>query len=276
VRQLTPATIADVLDRHDLRASRALGQHFLADPNTSRRIARLAAVQPDDRVLEIGPGIGSLTVALLDAGARVTALELDRHVLPALREVVGDDEAVTIRHGDALTEDLDALLDDEPWKLVANLPYNVATPIVMRVLAEAEPITEMLVMVQREVGERLAATAGGKDYGAVSVKVAYFARAKVLGMVPPTVFLPAPKVDSALVRIVRHPMPPVEVPSRASLFTLVEAGFGQRRKMLRRALAPVLGDRAAAVLTEAGVDPQRRAETLTLDEWAAVARSAAA
>lgn len=273
---LTPATIAALLDRHGLRTSRALGQHFLADPNTARRIVRLAELAPGDRVLEIGPGIGSLTVALLDAGATVTALELDRHVLPALAEVVGDSDRVTVHHGDALTTDLDALLGDGPWRLVANLPYNVATPIVMRVLADVPAIIDLLVMVQREVGERMAAVPGGKEYGAVSVKVAYAARAKVVGMVPPTVFLPPPKVDSALVRLVRHPEPPVAVPSRDALFGLVEAGFGQRRKMLRRALAPLLGERASDVLTAAGVAPERRAETLTLEEWAAVTRAAAA
>jgi 16S rRNA (adenine1518-N6/adenine1519-N6)-dimethyltransferase len=275
VHALTPATIADLLDRHGLRTSRALGQHFLADPNTARRIARLGAVAPGDRVLEVGPGLGSLTVALVDAGATVTALELDRHVLPALREVVGDTAAVTIHEGDALTADLGALLGTGPWKLVANLPYNVATPIVMRVLEDAPMVTELLVMVQREVGARLAAPPGGKDYGGVSVKVAYFARANVVGMVPPTVFLPAPRVDSALVRFERHPRPPVAVPSRRALFALVDAGFGQRRKMLRRALAPLLGDRAQDVLRAAGVAPERRAETLGLDEWAAVARAAA-
>jgi 16S rRNA (adenine1518-N6/adenine1519-N6)-dimethyltransferase len=275
VQPLTPATIAALLDRHGLRTSRALGQHFLADPNTARRIVRLAALTPGDRVLEIGPGIGSLTVALVEAGARVTALELDRHVLPALAETVAGTDAVAIHRGDALTEDLGALLAGDGWKLVANLPYNVATPIVMRCLAEAPAITAMLVMVQREVGERLAATPGGKEYGAVSVKVAYFGRAKVVGMVPPTVFLPPPKVDSALVRIERHAVPPVDVPSRAALFDLVEAGFGQRRKMLRRSLAPILGAHASAVLSAAGVAPERRAETLALDEWAAVARAAA-
>jgi 16S rRNA (adenine1518-N6/adenine1519-N6)-dimethyltransferase len=273
---LTPATIGELLDRHGLRTSRALGQHFLADPNTARRIVRLADLAPGDRVLEIGPGIGSLTVALAAAGATVTALELDRHVLPALAEVLRDSDRVAVHHGDALTTDFGRLLGDAPWKLVANLPYNVATPIVMRVLADVPAVTELLVMVQREVGERMAATPGGKEFGAVSVKVAYAARAKVVGMVPPTVFLPPPLVDSALVRLVRHPEPPVTVPSRDALFALVEAGFGQRRKMLRRALVPVLGQRATDVLSGAGVAPERRAETLTLEEWAAVARAAAA
>jgi 16S rRNA (adenine1518-N6/adenine1519-N6)-dimethyltransferase len=281
VALLTPATIADVLARHDLRPSRALGQHFLADPNTARRIVRLAAVDAGDQVLEIGPGVGSLTLALAEAGARVTALELDRYLVPALEEVVATDApdaGVHVVQGDALTVDLDALLAGSrgAWKLVANLPYNVATPLVARVLEEAPTVTSLLVMVQREVGERLAAPAGNKDYGAISVKVAYFGRARVVGAVPRTVFLPEPNVDSALVRVDRHETPTVDVPSPDALFALVKAGFAQRRKMLRRALQPELGDRTTTVLEAAGVDPRARAESLDLDAWAAVARAAAA
>ena len=274
---LTPATITELVERHGLRPSRALGQNFLADPNTARRIVRLAEVEPGDHVVEIGPGIGSLTVALADAGASVTALELDRHVLPALAEVVADLPAVDVVQGDALTEDLGALLPEQPdgWKLVANLPYNMATPIVARFLEDAPMVRSLLFMVQREVGERLVASSGGRDYGAISVKVAYYGRAKLVGKVAPTVFLPPPKVESALVRIVRHDAPPVDVPSPAALFGLVRAGFGQRRKMLRRALQTQLGDRTLAVLEAAGVDPQARAEALDLDAWAAITRAAA-
>jgi len=273
---LTPATIPALLERHGLSPSRALGQNFLADPNTARRIARLAGVEAGDRVLEIGPGIGSLTVALLEAGARVTAIELDRHVVPALLDTVGPD-AITLLTGDAMTIDLDAVLTndrdtDTPWTVVSNLPYNVATPIVMRLLEDAPRIGSMLVMVQREVGERLAAGPGTKAYGAVSVKVAYFASARVVGIVPPSVFVPAPRVESALVHLVRHPQPPVDVPSAARLFALVRAGFGQRRKMLRGALRTDLGDRTEADLVAAGIDPRARAETLTLDDWARLAR----
>ncbi len=278
---LTPATIPALLERHGLRPSRALGQHFLADPNTAARIVRLAAVDRDDAVLEIGPGIGSLTSALLDTGARVTAVEMDRHVLPALTEIVGDRAEVVI--GDAMEIDLAATLAASQraegvapgtWKLVANLPYNVATPLVMRVLESAPMVETLLVMVQREVGERFAASPGTKAYGAVTVKAAYFGAVKVVGIVPPTVFVPQPKVDSALVRIVRHAVPPVEVPDRDALFALVRAGFGQRRKMLRGALRGVLGPDAGARLAEAGIDERRRAETLTLAEWAALARAA--
>ena len=270
---LTPATIPALLDRHGLRPSRALGQNFLADPNTARRIARLAQVQSGDRVLEIGPGIGSLTVALLEAGAAVTALELDEHVIPALEETVGTD-AVQIVRGDALRVDFDELLpvDGRPWCMVSNLPYNVATPIVMRVLESVPRIASMLVMVQREVGERLAAGPGTKAYGAVSVKIAYYGHARVVGTVSPSVFIPAPKVDSALVRIVRYTEPPVVVPSEARLFALVRAGFGQRRKMLRGALRAELGDDVEHILESANIDGRVRAETLTLEQWAALAR----
>ncbi len=162
-----------------------------------------------------------------------------------------------------------------PRACVSNLPYNVAVPVVMRLLEEAPAIERILVMVQREVGERLAAGPGEPAYGAVSVKVAYFAEARVVGSVPPTVFVPRPKVDSALVRLQRRAEPPVTVPSADDLFTLVRAGFGQRRKMLRRALVPLLGDDTPAVLAAAGVEPTARAEALGLDQWAAVARSAA-
>jgi 16S rRNA (adenine1518-N6/adenine1519-N6)-dimethyltransferase len=274
---LTPATIGELVERHGVRRSKALGQHFLADPNTAARIVRLAGVEAGDAVLEIGPGVGSLTVALAATGASVTALELDRYLLPVLDEVLAGSDTRVVQ-GDALADDLGALLPARPggWKLVANLPYNVATPIVARVLEDAPGVSSLFVMVQREVGERLAATPGGREYGAVSVKVAYFGRARIAGSVPRTVFVPPPNVDSALVEIVRHAAPPVEVPSAEALFTLVRAGFAQRRKMLRGALRPVLGARTEATLTAAGVDPRARAESLDLAAWAAVTRAAAA
>jgi 16S rRNA (adenine1518-N6/adenine1519-N6)-dimethyltransferase len=272
---LSPTDVRSLLAEFDLRPSRALGQNFLADPNTARRIVRLADIGSGDRVLEIGPGLGSLTLALTDAGARVHALELDRHVIPALERVVADRE-VTVEHGDAGTYDYAARLGAGPWVCVSNLPYNVATPVVMRLLEEAPQVQRLLVMVQREVGERLAAPPGTRTYGAVSVKVAYFAHAQVVGTVPSTVFVPRPKVESALVRLDRLPHPPVDVPSSEDLFALVRAGFATRRKMLRRALRPVLGARTDAVLAGAGVEPTARAESLGLDAWAVLAREAAA
>lgn len=272
---LTPATIPALLERHGLKPSRALGQNFLADANTARRIVRLAQLEATDRVLEIGPGVGSLTVALLEAGFAVTALELDRHVVPALLETIGPD-AATVEIGDAMSIDFAELLPDDgaPWHVVSNLPYNVATPLVMRILESAPMVHSLLVMVQREVGERFASGPGTKAYGAVSVKIAYYARAEVVGLVPPSVFIPAPRVESALVRLVRHGRPPVAVPTPDRLFALVRAGFGQRRKMLRGALRGELGDRTDAVLATAGIDGRSRAEELTLDRWAELARAA--
>ena len=272
---LTPATIPALLERHGLRPSRALGQNFLADANTARRIARLAGIGPGTRVLEIGPGIGSLTVALLEAGAHVTALELDRHVIPALEETVGVG-AVRVVNDDALAVDLAMVMPavDAPWTVVSNLPYNVATPIVMRLLDDAPLVMSMLVMVQREVGERMAAGPGSKAFGAVSVKIAYYAKAEVVGLVPASVFIPAPKVESALVRIERHAIPPVSVQSPARLFALVRAGFAQRRKMLRGALRGEFGERTGELLAAAGIDGSARAETLTLEQWAALTREA--
>jgi len=269
---LTPSDVRALMASYDVRPSRALGQNFLADPNTARRIARLAGVELGTRVLEIGPGLGSLTLALLDAGATVRAVELDRHVVPALEQVVADRD-VQIEHADALDYDF-ARLGAGPWVCVSNLPYNIATPVVVRLLEEAPEVVRILVMVQREVGERLAAVPGTRAYGAVSVKVDYYATARVVGTVSPSVFVPQPKVDSALVLLERRARPPVEVASPDALFELVRSGFATRRKMLRRSLRGVLGDRTEAVLVAAGVDPTARAEELALPAWAALARAA--
>jgi 16S rRNA (adenine1518-N6/adenine1519-N6)-dimethyltransferase len=263
---LTPREVADLLDRHGITPSRALGQNFVADPNTVRRIARLAGVGPGDHVVEVGPGLGSLTLALAETGAAVTAIELDRHVVPALREVVGD-HAVRIVEADAMALDWDAVLDvaagTQPWRLVANLPYNVATPLVLDVLDRVPRIVSLLVMVQREVGERLAAPPGSAVYGIPSVRVAYWATASVVGTVPPAVFVPRPKVESALVRIERRPSPAVDV-DPTQLFLLVRTAFGQRRKMLRRSLARLVDpDQFHA----AGVSPEARPEELSIEDW---------
>ena len=267
---LSPRQVRELLDAHGLAPSRALGQNFVADPNTVRRIARLAGVGPGDRVVEIGPGLGSLTLALAETGADVTAVELDRHLLPPLREVV-EPHGVRVVHGDALRLDWDELLGPAdataPWSLVANLPYNVATPLVLDLLAGVPAITSMLVMVQREVGERLAAHVGDKAYGIPSVKVAYRAVADVVGRVPPTVFVPPPRVESVLVRIVRRPGPAVDADPEV-LFRLVDAGFGQRRKMLRRSLAGLVD---ATAFTAARVRPDARAEELSVEDWGRLA-----
>jgi len=282
---LTPATVHALLAEHGIHPKKSLGQNFLVDANIARRIVGLAGVEAGSRVLEIGPGLGSLTLALCAQGARVVAVELDARlagVLVSVLDQAGVAAQVQVEIADANQADLEGLLDglvaDPPGPVtcVSNLPYNVAVPVVMRLLEDVPSVTRVVVMVQREVGERLAAKVGDEQYGAVSVKVAYFAEAALVGKVPPSVFVPRPKVDSALVRLERRDAPPVDVPSEDALFGLVRAGFAQRRKMLRRSLSAVLGDRATDVLDAAGVAPTARAEELDLDAWAAVARSAAA
>ena len=282
---LTPATVHALLADHGIHPKKSLGQNFLVDANIARRIVGLAGVEDGSRVLEIGPGLGSLTLALCAQGARVVAVELDTRlagVLVSVLDQAGVAEQVQVEVADANRVDLEGLLAGlrsgvpGPVTCVSNLPYNVAVPVVMRLLEDVPSVTRIVVMVQREVGERIAAKVGDEQYGAVSVKVAYFAEAALVGKVPPSVFVPRPKVDSALVRLERREAPPVDVPSEDALFGLVRAGFAQRRKMLRRSLSGLLGDRATAVLDAAGVEPTARAEELDLDAWAAVARSAAA
>ena len=235
-----------------------------------RRIARLAGVGAGDRVVEIGAGLGSLTLALAETGASVAAVEIDRHLLPVLRSVV-EPVGVTVVEGDALRLDWGSLLGGDAWTLVANLPYNVATPLVADLLDGVPQIARMLVMVQREVGERLAASVGDEAYGAVSVKVAYWATARVVGRVPPTVFVPQPRVESALVRIDRRAggpaVPPSVVPAER-LFEVVRAGFAHRRKMLRGALTGVV---SPAAFEAAGVAPTARAEELDVEAWGRLA-----
>ena len=269
---LTKNDINAHFERADARPSRALGQNFVADPNTVRRIVRLAEITADTTVVEIGAGLGSLTLALAETGATITAVEIDRYLIGQLTENVGAHSNVTVVHADAMQLDWDTLLPvgGGPYVLVANLPYNVATPLVADLLDDVPQIDRMLVMVQKEVGERLAAKPKDDAYGAVSVKVAYYATAAVVGLVPPTVFIPQPKVDSALVRIDRRPAPIVDpsLVSRERLFAVVKAGFAQRRKMLRGNLAGIVTPEAFAL---AGVAPTARAEEIGVEAWGLLA-----
>jgi 16S rRNA (adenine1518-N6/adenine1519-N6)-dimethyltransferase len=239
-----------------------------------RRIARLAGVGPGSQVVEIGAGLGSLTLALAEAGASsVVAVEVDRYLVPVLRSVVADHPQVSVIEADARSLDWSSVLGSgSSWSLVANLPYNVATPLVLDLLDDVPAISQMLVMVQREVGERLAAGVGSAAYGAVSVKVAYWATARVVGRVPPSVFVPEPRVESALVSITRRadgPAVPESVVGASRLFEVVRAGFAHRRKMLRGTLAAVgIGP---AAFEAAGVAPTARAEELSVEDWGRLA-----
>lgn len=264
------ARAVELLARHGLAPRRARGQNFVVDPNTVRRIARLAGVGPGDRVIEVGAGLGALTLALAETGARVTAIEVDDGLVRALGEVLAGHPDVELLHADATTLDWARLAPPGGRAvLVSNLPYNVATPLVADLLDGAPGIARMLVMVQREVGERIVAGPGDGAYGAVSVKVAYWAVARLAGDVPRDVFLPVPRVDSVLVEIVRRDRPAVDA-DRARLMALVRAGFAHRRKMLRRALAGLVD---AAAFDAAGVASTARAEELGLDDWARLERA---
>lgn len=272
---LTRAEVVGLLEARGVEPSRALGQNFVVDPNTVRMIARLAGVGPGDRVIEIGAGVGSLTLALAETGAAVTAVELDRHLVPVLTEVVAG-AGVTVVEADAATVDWAALLGDGAggWALVANLPYNVGTSLVADVLDHVPAVTKLVVMLQEQVADRLTAGPGsGKAYGALSVKVASWARARRLATVGPSVFHPRPRVQSAVVELVRHadPVVPDEV-DRRRLDRLVRTAFGHRRKMLRRSLAGLVDD---AAFGAAGIAPDARPEQLALDDWIRLTRSTA-
>ncbi len=279
-RPLGRAEIAAVMSEHGIHPSRALGQNFVIDPNVGERIARLARVGPGDRVIEIGAGFGSLTLALAGTGASVVAVEVDKYIEPVLRSLV-EPAGVRVVLADAMHCDYDTLLQDsgsdsgsgsgpQPWVLVANLPYNIATPLVANLLVSVPAISRMLVMVQKEAGERLAAAPGSGSYGGVSVRVAYFAEAQVVGKVAADVFLPRPKVESVLVGIVRRSSPAVDpsVASFAEIDRLVRAGFAGRRKMLRRSLSGIVSPEA---FEAAGVQPTSRPEELGVAAWGKLA-----
>ena len=257
--------------------TKSLGQNFVHDANTVRRIVRVADVAAGDAVLEVGPGLGSLTLGLLEAGARVTAVEIDARLAAGLAATVAarlPDAAdrLHVIHGDAMR----VAVPDAPARLVANLPYNVAVPILLRLLADLPSLRAGVVMVQAEVGERLAAPPGSKVYGSPSVKAAWYGTCTLAGTVPRGVFWPVPNVDSVLVRFTRSAEVRGDEALRLDVFRLVDAAFVQRRKTLRQSLAPVLGgaSAAAAVLERASVDPGLRGEVLDVERFVAIAGAA--
>jgi 16S rRNA (adenine1518-N6/adenine1519-N6)-dimethyltransferase len=262
--------ITELLASHGLAPRRAFGQNFVSDPNTVRRIARMANVGANDHVVEIGAGLGSLTLALAETGARITAIEIDHGIAPVLRDVVKDLPNVSVVVGDALELDWNEIIPPgSKAVVVANLPYNVATPLVADLLDAIPQISRFVVMVQKEVALRLASSVGSSDYGAISVKVAYWATARVLGDVPPSVFIPRPKVTSSIIEITRRETPAVGPHiTPQQLFKVIRTGFGQRRKMLRRSLAAIATPENFAL---AGVSPEARPEELDVHQWGRLA-----
>ena len=267
---LTPGDVRALLARHGLAPHKSFGQNFVVAQNTVRKVVRDAEVATGDLVVEVGPGLGSLTLALREAGAEVIAIEIDAGLVRALRDVVGADDGVVIVHADALEVDYADLVAGRPALLGANLPYNVATPILMTAL-RTQLFERLLVMVQREVGERWIAGVGNPLYGAVSVKIAALARATIASRVSRNVFFPVPNVDSVTVRLERRE--DAAAGDVDHVFGLIDAGFEQRRKRLRNTLAH-LGHEPAAVetaLEAIGRSPGSRAEELDLAAWVALA-----
>ncbi len=274
---LTPQIADKGVTKHILRsfglhASRRLGQNFLISPAVVRGVVDAAEIASGDHVLEIGPGIGTLTQGLLEAGAEVTAVELDKKLPAVLAETLRGYEHLTVVQGDILKTDIAALMGGEPFKVAANLPYYITTPILLALLEQKLPITRIVTMVQKEVAERMTAPPGGKDYGALSVAVQYHTEPEIVLDVPPNCFLPAPEVDSAVIVCVVRKTPAVAVKDEALFFRVVKAAFGQRRKTIANALKTlgVSRERIDGALSAADVATERRGETMSLAEFAAV------
>lgn len=273
---LGPAEIRDLAELLGVTPTKRLGQNFVIDANTVRRIVKTAGVTAEDTVVEVGPGLGSLTLGLLETGASVVAVEIDRRLAEQLPITVGlfqPDAPLTVLHEDALRI---RELPGDPRVLVANLPYNVSVPVLLHFLEYFPGIGSGVVMVQSEVGVRLAAPPGSKIYGAPSVKAAWYGRWRTAGQVSRQVFWPVPNVDSVLVAFERDPEARASEQLRKLTFEIVDAAFQQRRKMLRQSVSGVFGssEAASAVLAEAGIDPTARGEQLSVDDFQAVARQA--
>ncbi|MFC7326682.1 16S rRNA (adenine(1518)-N(6)/adenine(1519)-N(6))-dimethyltransferase RsmA [Marinactinospora rubrisoli] len=279
-RLLTPADVRRLAGRLGVRPTKTLGQNFVIDAGTVRRIVRVSGVGADDVVIEVGPGLGSLTLALLPHVRRVTAVEIDPTLAAALPGTVREHAPDLAGRLEVVTADamrVTAIPGPEPTALVANLPYNVAVPVVLHLLELLPSLRRGLVMVQAEVADRLAAGPGSRTYGAPSVKAAWYAEVRRAGSIGRNVFWPAPNVDSGLVELRRRPAPPAAV-SRAEVFAVIDAAFAQRRKTLRAALAALAGSAPAAeaALRAAGVDPSTRGEALDIVAFARIAEQLAA
>ena len=262
-----------ILQRFGIHMSKRLGQNFLIDANIVQGIVDAANVQENDRVLEIGPGIGTLTQALAETGAEVTCVELDKRLPEVLAHTLEAYDNVRVIQGDILKVNIPEIMGDKPFKVVANLPYYITTPIIMALLEKHLPITDIVVMVQKEVAERMVAQPGGKTYGALSVAVQYYTVPEIALYVPPRSFMPPPEVDSVVVNCKVRQIPAVELIDEKMFFRVVKAAFGQRRKTLNNALKSMGVDKniIADVLDKAGIEATRRGETLTMEEFGAIA-----
>lgn len=271
----SPEVVHYICKRFDIKMSKKLGQNFLIKRGIVDEIVHAADLTPGEPVLEVGPGIGTLTQGLAQSGADVTAIELDRRLLEVLDTTLGSYDNVRIVHGDVLKLDVVTIMNHKPFKVVANLPYYITTPIIMSLLESKLPIERLVVMVQKEVALRMVAKPGTKDYGALSVAVQYYTEPDIVLDVPPKSFLPAPAVTSSVIRCVLRDKPPVDVVDERLFFRVVKAGFAQRRKTFANTMRTtgLLKEQIEVILSKAGIDGQRRGETFSLQEFADVANA---
>ena len=272
-----PQRTIEVIKKYEFCFQKKFGQNFLIDGHVLDKIIAGAGVTKDDMVLEIGPGIGTMTQYLAEAAGKVVAVEIDRNLLPILQETLADYDNVKVIHADVLSLDLEKLVQQEnggrPIKVVANLPYYITTPIIMALFEQHVPLANVTVMVQKEVAARMKSGPGSKDYGALSLAVQYYAEPYIVANVPCNCFMPRPNVDSAVIRLTRYEEPPVQVKDEKMLFKIIRASFNQRRKTLQNGLnnsseLNFTKDQIAAAIAEAGFSPSVRGEALTLEQFA--------
>lgn len=278
----TPIRTKEILNKYGFSFKKSLGQNFLIDPNILRNIVSHANLTKDSGAIEIGPGIGALTEHLARAAKKVVSFEIDQRLLPVLEDTLSPYDNVKIVHSDILKADVAQVIEEEmagieDIMVVANLPYYVTTPILMKLLNDRLPIRGFVVMMQKEVADRITARPGTKEYGSLSIAIQYYCTAEVAMVVPKTVFMPQPNVDSAVIRLIRHDQPPVEVIDEDFLFEVTRASFAQRRKTILNNLQSGLTegkknkDAILAALEKAGIEPSRRGETLTIEEFGCLA-----
>lgn len=277
-----PRNTIDIIQKYQFAFQKKFGQNFLIDPHVLEKIIRAAQVEKDDFVLEIGPGIGTMTQCLAEAAREVTAVEIDAKLIPILKETLSAYDNVTVLNQDILKLDIHQLVRErnggKPIKVVANLPYYITTPIIMQLFEEHVPIASVTVMVQKEVADRMQAGPGSKDYGALSLAVQYYAAPYIVANVPPNCFIPRPKVGSAVIRLTCHKTPPVPAADEVLMFKLIRASFNQRRKTLQNGLAnapelPYTKEEIGAAIAAARLSPAVRGEALTLEQFAALANA---
>lgn len=275
----TPQKTIEIIQKYEFAFQKKFGQNFLIDTHVLEKIIAAAGVTEDDCVLEIGPGIGTMTQYLAEHARSVVAVEIDKNLIPILQETLKEYENITVINDDILKVDINKLTEEynggRPIKVVANLPYYITTPIIMGLFEGGVPIDNITVMVQKEVAERMQVGPGSKDYGALSLAVQYYADAYIVANVPPNCFIPRPGVGSAVIRLTRHKEPPVEVDDPKLMFKLIRASFNQRRKTLQNGLnnspeLPFAKDEIADAIESLGVTPQIRGEALTLKQFADV------